>query len=287
MARESDSESLRVPVEGGALHLVAWPAPARAAAPPLVLLHGFMGSVAAWGDLPRRMAADRRVIVVDLPGHGESHRPRKPESYSIPTLAAAVGSAVSQVAPGPVDWLGYSMGGRVLLSGACDGLLSARRVIAESSSPGIEDPGERDERLAVDAERAHLLETLGLEAFVDRWMAMPLFASQRRLAPQTLERERRRRSVHDASALAACLRGASIARQPSYWDRLGPLGPRLLVLTGGLDPRFEAIGDAVVVRCPEARRHIVADAGHAVHLEAPEAWLRAVREHLDRRGAPE
>ena len=267
------------------MHVVLWRGPDGAAAPPLVLLHGFMGSSDAWGDLPRRLAVDRTVVVPDLLGHGESHAPRTPGAYAIPRLAAAVSAAVravvSAVAPGPADWLGYSMGGRVLLSAVCDGLVSARRVLVESSSPGIEDGAARDERLAVDAARAHTLETEGLEAFVNRWMAMPLFASQQRLAPEVLEAERRRRCVHDPVALAACLVGASVARQPSYWDHLDPLGARLLVLTGGLDHRFAAIGHAMVARCPRARRYSVPDAGHAVHLEAPDAWLRAVREHLE------
>jgi 2-succinyl-6-hydroxy-2,4-cyclohexadiene-1-carboxylate synthase len=256
-------------------------ASAAAVAPPVVLLHGFMGSVEAWADLPRRLAADRTVVAVDLPGHGGSRAPRGPEGYAIPALAAAVGAGLTSVVAGPVDAVGYSMGGRVLLAGVCEGVMRVRRVIAESASPGIEDPGARPERAALDDERALALEALGLESFVDRWMAMPLFASQERLGRDVRERERRRRLAHDPSALAACLRGASVARQPSYWDRLTPLGTRLLVLTGGLDARFEEIGDAMAERCPGARRCSVPDAGHAVHLEAPEAWLRAVRSHLD------
>ena len=254
------------------------------AAPPVVLLHGFMGSAAAWGSLPARLARDRTVVVPDLPGHGESDAPRDPAAYRVPAVAAALAGAVSEIVPGPVDWVGYSMGGRILLAGWAAGLLAPRRVVLESTSPGIHDPAARAERRRLDDERATRLQDRGLEAFVESWMALPLFATQRRLDPDIRLREADRRRAHDPAALAACLRGGGTGAQAPCWDALPRLDRPVLLLTGALDGKFDALAAAMESRLPRARRTVVPDAGHAVHLEAPEGWLEAVRGHLD---APE
>ena len=38
---------------------------------PLVALHGFLGSKDDWADLASRLP-NRRIVAVDLPGHGEA-----------------------------------------------------------------------------------------------------------------------------------------------------------------------------------------------------------------------
>ena len=249
---------------------------------PVVLLHGFMGSAAAWGRLPSRLAEDRRVLVPELPGHGGGDGPTDPAHYRVERVARAVSAVVEALAPRPVDWVGYSMGGRILLAGWAEGSVVPRRVVLESSSPGLANPEARAERRRLDEERATRLEREGLERFVEGWMRLPLFASQRRLDPEARRRERDRRLVHDPAALAACLRGGGTGSQPSYWPALESLHWPALLLTGALDRKFGEIAGAMVGELPRARQSVVADAGHAVHLEAPGVWLEEVRAHLDR-----
>ena len=49
--------------------------------PPLVILHGFTGSAATWSSVMSDLASDRRVIAIDLVGHGASSAPVDPARY--------------------------------------------------------------------------------------------------------------------------------------------------------------------------------------------------------------
>ncbi|MEQ9570374.1 MAG: 2-succinyl-6-hydroxy-2,4-cyclohexadiene-1-carboxylate synthase [Longimicrobiales bacterium] len=248
---------------------------------PLVLVHGFMGSAAAWGDLPRRLARRRPVVVPELPGHGGSDRPRDPEVYAVPRIASMLARTAEALDGVGADWLGYSMGGRIVLAGAAEGHLRPRRLVVESTSPGLSDDDARAARRELDESRAAALLADGIEPFVDAWLALPLFATQRRLAPAVRARERIRRLGADPAALAACLRGGGTGSQPSYWPALAALDVPVLLLTGGADRKFVDLADAMAARMPRARRVTVPGAGHAVHLERADAWLEAVEAFLD------
>lgn len=43
--------------------------------PPVVLIHGLNNSCLSWTQVAPLLAADRRVLMPDLPGHGQSARP--------------------------------------------------------------------------------------------------------------------------------------------------------------------------------------------------------------------
>jgi 2-succinyl-6-hydroxy-2,4-cyclohexadiene-1-carboxylate synthase len=247
----------------------------------VVLIHGFMGSVAAWGELPGRLARERTVLVPDLPGHGGSEKPLDPEAYAVAGVAAALAQVVSAIEGASADWIGYSMGGRILLAGVAEGHIRPRRLVLESSSPGLVDSAARVRRRGLDGARADALERDGLEAFVASWMELPLFATQARL-PATLRREQvLRRLQNDPAALAACLRGGGTGSQRSYWEALPTIVAPTTLLTGGADQKFATIADRMVTMLPDGRHDRVSGAGHAVHMERPEAWLAAVRTALE------
>ena len=253
-----------------------WEGP-QTGAPPVVLVHGFMGSVAAWGELPSRLARDRTVLVPDLPGHGLSEARLDPESYAVDVVAACLADAVEEFDGRSADWIGYSMGGRILLAGIAEGSIRPRRLVLESASPGLADPDARAERRTVDFERAEALERDGLEAFVATWLQQPLFATQASLPGEVRRLEVLRRLQHDPRAIAACLRGGGTGSQPSYWEALPEMRMPTTLLTGEYDDKFEQIADRMVGVLPDARHLRVSGAGHAVHLERPAAWLEAVR----------
>ena len=84
--------------------------------PPLVLVHGLGGTVENWRALAPPLAADHRVLVPDLPGHG--HSARLPEARNVDALAEAVlGIADAEEARDAV-WIGHSLGGVVGLRAA-------------------------------------------------------------------------------------------------------------------------------------------------------------------------
>jgi 2-succinyl-6-hydroxy-2,4-cyclohexadiene-1-carboxylate synthase len=92
--------------------------------------------------------------------------------------------------------------------------------------------------------------------------------------------ERARRLRNDPRALAACLRGLGTGAQPSFWDRLTEVRAPALLLTGEEDAKFTDIARGMAAALPECLHVGVPSAGHAVHLEAPDAWLEAVNAWL-------
>jgi pimeloyl-ACP methyl ester carboxylesterase len=53
-----------------------------------------------------------------------------------------------------------------------------------------------------------------------------------------------------------------------------------LLLAGALDPKFVEIAERMASAMPDARLTVIPEAGHAVHLERPDAWLEAVKAFL-------
>lgn len=77
-------------------------------ATPVVLLHGFGASHAAWENVLPGLTATRRVLAFDLPGHGRSLS-RKHGSAA--TSARAMAAELDRRGIGRVHWVGHSMGG--------------------------------------------------------------------------------------------------------------------------------------------------------------------------------
>ena len=248
--------------------------------PALVLLHGFTGGAAGWAAHLPSLAARHSMIAIDMLGHGGSDVPAEPARYGIERAAADVLAVLDQLAIARAAVLGYSMGGRValLLGAAAPERVTA--LILESASPGIADPGERAVRRAQDAELADSIERDGVQAFVDRWERLPLFASHARLPAGVRAAVRAQRVAHSARGLANSLRGLGQGTQPPLFERLPAVTMPALVIAGALDERYAALGREMSRAMPRARLVVVPDAGHTVHLEQPEAFQRTVLDFL-------
>lgn len=242
--------------------------------PPLVLLHGFGGSARSWhGPVSDGLrAADMEPLAVDLPGHGADVARSRPSDF---TLSATL-RRIDGVVDGVVDLVGYSMGGRLALHYAVTRPGSVRRMVLESSSPGLETEEARKERRSADEALARRIVGRGVEDFVDAWEELPLFASRRRLPEAIRSLHRSRRMQNDPLSLAASLRGVGTGVLPSLWDRLADVGVPTLLLVGEEDEKFVDIARRMETRLPKATVVVVDGAGHTVHLERPDAWLDAV-----------
>ena len=79
---------------------------------PLVLLHGGFGSIETFAGVREALGASRRLVLVDLQGHGRTPEADRP--LKIETLADDVAGLIEQLG-GTADVLGYSFGGEVAL----------------------------------------------------------------------------------------------------------------------------------------------------------------------------
>ena len=245
----------------------------------LVLLHGFTGSAAGWGHQMDTLAdSGLRIIAVDMLGHGQSDAPEDAKRYSIENCQKDILAILQAlgVKKSHAIILGYSMGGRIALYMAFSGYF--RALILESSSPGLEDAAEREERRASDEALAASIERDGVPAFVERWERIPLFASQQTLPSECREALHRQRLQNNATGLAQSLRGVGTGIQPSLYTQLPTLHIPVLLIAGELDTKFTTIAKSMAQALPQSQLHIVLAAGHTVHLEQPQLFTSLVRD---------
>jgi 2-succinyl-6-hydroxy-2,4-cyclohexadiene-1-carboxylate synthase len=248
------------------------------AGPPLLLLHGFTGNAATWAPFMPALSRRFRAIAVDLPGHGDTEAPQDARCFSMARAGADLPALCASVTGGhaPFVVLGYSMGGRVALHLALAAPEHVAALALESASPGIADPEARAARVAADRALAERIEREGIASFVAHWEALPLFASQRRLPREVVERQRAQRLSNRPAGLASSLRGMGAGAQEPLHGRLAELRMPALLLAGALDEQYRALAQSMAPCMPRARVEIVPDAGHAVHLEQPAAFARAL-----------
>lgn len=247
---------------------------------PLLLLHGFTGSVDTWTPHLSAFGERHRVIAVDLVGHGESDAPHEIDRYGMERCNQDLVAVMERLGIERADVLGYSMGGRVALQLAVAHPERIRSLVLESASSGLSNAEERVQRMQSDEALADAIERDGVEAFVERWERLPLFATQAGLSRDVLEHLRMQRLRNRPIGLANSLRGMGTGAQVSLWERLSELRAPTLLIAGALDAKFSGIAQAMRDRIPVADVVIVPDAGHAVHLERPDAFRRLVLEFL-------
>lgn len=247
--------------------------------PPLVLLHGFTGSAETWAELRPALEVAYRVVAVDLPGHGRSSAPEDPERYSLDRFAVDLANALDQLGLERVAMLGYSLGGRAALQFAQRyGDLTA--LVLVSTSSGIRDDVARCERVASDVALAESIERDGIEAFVERWERLPLWASQQVLPRGWRRKLRKQRMNNDPVGLANSLRGAGAGAGSAVPVVLREIVAPSLILAGALDQRYVEHGRSLESELPNSRMEVIPGAGHAIHLEQPEFLVTATTTFL-------
>ena len=239
--------------------------------PRLILVHGFSQNRRCWGPVGVDLATDHEVVRIDAPGHGLSS-----EFHA----GLRTGARLIADQGGHATYLGYSMGARFLLHLALANPELVSGLVLLGATGGIDEADARAERRRVDEGMAARLEREGVDAFLAAWLAHPLFAG---LSPEMQFMDERKENTIDG--LAESLRQAGTGSQDPLWDRLQRLDMPVLVLAGADDAKFAAeaarLGTSIGANATVA---LVPDAGHAAHLEQPDAFLAIVRPWLAAHG---
>jgi pimeloyl-ACP methyl ester carboxylesterase len=205
--------------------------------PPVALVHGFASSYAhgwehnGWTDL----LADggRKVLRIDLPGHGESPAATDPAAY-----ADVPGALADAVAPhAPVDAIGFSTGARLLLGLAAEDPARLRKLVVIGVGDNVLRPEDREPlaRALESGADEVAAEDIGVQLFV-------------RLA---------RTAGNDPRALAAFLRRPD---RPLTEDGLARVTCPVLVVLGDRD--FSAPADRLVRALPDAELVMLRNVDH-------------------------
>ncbi len=247
-------------------------------APPVLMLHGFMGSSNDFGGIATIIENDFRCIAVDLPGHGETIVNGTDELYSMEKTAECIIDFLKQKKINKVDLIAYSMGGRLGLYLAINFPEYFNKIILESTSPGLKSKSERTDRIEQDKKLAKKILETDFENFIEAWYRQPLFASLRRDETKLKQLIETRRNNKEGYALSLLNMGTGV--QPSLWRELKKINNPTLLIAGELDVKFKEIAKEMAVMIPSANLNIITDAGHNVHFDVPEVFLLTVMNFL-------
>jgi 2-succinyl-6-hydroxy-2,4-cyclohexadiene-1-carboxylate synthase len=184
-----------------------------------------------------------------------------PQRDSFDATVAAIGTE-----GGRAVYAGYSMGGRLALRLALERPELVQALVLVSSTAGIADEPERAARIEADEALARSVEHDGVDAFLDRWLAQPLFATVPADAPGLRERH----ALSDRY-LAHCLRVLGAGAMEPMWNRLGELDMPVALVTGRADTKYEQLALTILERLRGDAVHVQLDGGHALPLEQPAA----------------
>jgi 2-succinyl-6-hydroxy-2,4-cyclohexadiene-1-carboxylate synthase len=224
----------------------------------MVLVPGFTQTASSWDPVRVELQSDIDVTAVEVPtGRG------------FVETAASIGADA-----GRAVYAGYSMGGRLCLRLALDHPDLVRGLVLISASAGIADDDERAARREADERLARDIELDGVDPFLDRWLKQPLFAT----LPAEAAGLEARRAGNTVATLTHALRALGPGAQEPLWARLGELEPPFVPVAGTLDEKYVDIAFEMA-RAVGRDVHpvLIGGAGHATHLEQPEAVASLLR----------
>ncbi|MBJ7983391.1 2-succinyl-6-hydroxy-2,4-cyclohexadiene-1-carboxylate synthase [Bacillus cereus] len=247
---------------------------------PLLLLHGFTGSMETWRSFIPSWSEQFQVILVDIVGHGKTESPEEVTHYDIQNVALHMKELLDHLHIENAHVLGYSMGGRLAITMACLYPGYVRSILLENCTAGLESEEERKERKEKDERLADKIEQEGIRNFVSMWENIPLFETQQRLAQNVKEAVRKERLANNPTGLANSLRGMGTGAQPSWWNELQTLKMPVLLLNGESDEKFFRLLKNIEKCIPRANFVKIDGAGHAIHVEQPEKFDTIVKGFL-------
>lgn len=241
-----------------------------------LFLHGFTGSGSSFRHLEPLLGDLLTATCVDLPGHRGAPLPRAsgPEGFAetIDALGALLDPSALLV--------GYSQGARLALAVAARFPERVERLVLESGAPGIRRRNDRSQRRQSDEAMGALIRAQGVDAFVERWERLPLFAGLQSLPEPDRAALRERRTGHTAEGLAGALTTLGQGVQPDLWPALPSLRVPTLVLSGAKDAKYTRLARRMVAEMPLGWRVTFPGVGHAPHLECPRAYAAELRSFL-------
>jgi len=241
------------------------------AGPTLGLVHGFTQTRHSWDPLLEALERGWRVLAFDAPGHGRS--------ADVQLDLPATGAAIARTC-GEAHLIGYSMGGRMALHAALAAPAHVRSLVLVGTTAGLVDPAARAARREADESLAARIEAggdEGLPSFLSEWLKGPLFAGLDLAAAGLASR-----LENTAAGLASSLRLCGTGAQEPLDDRLDSVSAPTLLVVGEHDAKFRAEAERLAEGLLHAEIAVIQDAGHACHLEQPDAFVDLVLPWLDR-----
>jgi pimeloyl-ACP methyl ester carboxylesterase len=226
--------------------------------PPLILTHGYSSTSAMWQGQIAPLSQRHKLVLWDMRGHGQSDYPPDPNAYSEALTVADMAALLDEVGAGSAIVGGLSLGGYMSLAFYRAYPARVRALLIIDTGPGF----KKDE--AREAWNRRALDT------ADRLERDGLFVLK------SASRERSTVEHRDAQGLALAARGMLTQRDARVIELLPQIKVPSLIVVGADDTPFLAASDYMAAKIPGAKKVVIPQAGHAVNIDQPQAFIDAV-----------
>jgi pimeloyl-ACP methyl ester carboxylesterase len=256
--------------------------------PPAVLIHGEGASVLDWEWVAPSLSSFLRVYTVDLPGHGDSDKPKAP--YSAELLTDSLIAFIDALELERVVLVGHSLGGMLAArvarrvpdrvsalclidSGGLGRYINPSNVI--ETLPGVGEVGQLVSRSPLGRLHRALLRAALLYA---RWW---------RVQPAWLAEQQRLSSLMGFPEANLAINRSTVdmwGQKELILEDLPHIQVPTLVVWGAEDlvlPLWQAY--VAVAALPDARLHVLPTCGHMPHVECPKAFVDSLSSFLEQR----
>ncbi|WP_022835384.1 alpha/beta fold hydrolase [Salisaeta longa] len=241
--------------------------------PPLIILHGLLGASGNWHTLSRNVFKEKATVyAVDQRNHGRSPHH---ETLTYEAMADDIRDFIHRHALGTVTLLGHSMGGKTAMQTALSYPGLVDRLIVADMAPKAYPPHHTEllEALAAIDPSAYDSRSAIDEALAED---VPSFPIRQFLLKNLAYEDGTYRWQMNLGAIRANYEAINAAiTSGRTFDK-----PTLFVRGGRSDYVADADLPAIRGLFPHARLETIADAGHWVHADAPDAFARLVMDFL-------
>ena len=246
---------------------------------PLVFVHEFAGDAESWQPQIRFFSRRYRTIAFNARGYPPSDVPDDPEAYSQQQAADDIKGVLDHLRIDKAHVCGLSMGGYATLHFGLSYPERALSLVVAGAGYGSDDPEghKRDSEVVI-----RRFESEGMEKTGDYYAHGPSRVQFLEKDPIGWQEFRDRLVAGSAKGHALTMRGVQMKRPTIYSleARMTLLEVPTLIVTGDEDEPCLEPGIFMKRKIPSSGLVVLPKTGHAVNLEEPDAFNRAVLDFL-------
>ncbi|MEH7885229.1 alpha/beta fold hydrolase [Bacillus sp. JJ1609] len=238
---------------------------------PIVLIHGFAGSKLYWGKVLPDLSENNRVIVIDLPGHGNSSMGL--EKYSIEDMARVIKELLDQLGLEKVTIFGHSLGGYITLAFADQypQYLNGFSLVHSTANP------DSDEAKAGRETNAKKVLEEGMDSFING-------LSQKLFSPANSKVNAQDVKTTVEIGMSTSIKGVvsallAMRDRPDRNDVLEDSEVPVLLVAGEQDQIIPP-DKTFTINKPNIQQVLIKGAGHMSMYEQPAELVRAMKDFL-------
>jgi pimeloyl-ACP methyl ester carboxylesterase len=264
-----------VMLRGLRFHYLEWGA---AAAPPLVLLHGYTSHAHSWDTFSRDLSEHFHIFALDQRGHGES---AWTDDYSAERMIEDVEAFVKALRLSKFDLLGLSMGGRNAYGYAARQLDRLKRLVIVDIGPETMTSGSTRIRQGALANDVFETEEEAIQVARHNNPRAPEAELRHRFRNGLMLRDDGKWTYRYDKALRDPNRPRPQPDPAAHWAMLAQITcPTLLVRGAESDVLSVEVAERMAQTMPNCKLVTVPDAGHSIPLDNPSGFIAAVKPFL-------